>query len=111
MDIYQREQLFAHLILIQLESEGMLDSPNLPDSPSMLNVLGFALSQRFQQSGNAADLDRAILALEAALQKSEVGSKTWLSSLNNLGNTLQIRYEQTADLEVLNRAIRLFGQL
>jgi tetratricopeptide (TPR) repeat protein len=107
------EQLLSSYLLAYLTSEKFmdLDSPELPESPTMLNILGYALCQRFEQSNNLADLERAISVLEQAIQKSPIASKMWLGSVNNLGNALHISYEHTRDEKLLDRAIQLFGQV
>ncbi|MBV9231655.1 MAG: hypothetical protein JOZ18_20260 [Chloroflexi bacterium] len=80
-------------------------------TPEYLNMLGFVLSQKFQFSGNLADLEHAIQVLEEATYLSEPLSSQWQQSLHNLGTALMEHYQHSHKPEHLDRAIHLYEQL
>lgn len=77
-----------------------------PNTANLLN-LGMSLSTRFKLTGVVEDLDRAVEALEAALETSLPKHSMRCSILNNLAVALAERCEQTGSDHDLDRAIDL----
>ncbi|HLZ55701.1 MAG TPA: hypothetical protein VKR06_02040 [Ktedonosporobacter sp.] len=80
-------------------------------TPGHLNMIGWALCQKFQFSKDPRDIKRAIEVIEEAVRISEPSSKEWQQCIHNLGTAFMEYYEHSPKLEYLNQAINLFGQL
>ncbi|HLZ55700.1 MAG TPA: hypothetical protein VKR06_02035 [Ktedonosporobacter sp.] len=89
------------------DSKGMAESI----TPHYFNALGFASYQRFQTSNNPGDLKQAVREFEQAVNLCEPASEEWQQSLHHLAMTLMILFPHSEQMEYLNRAINLFGQL
>jgi len=63
--------------------------------------------QQYSRTGDPADLERSIAALERGVEQSQSGEPHLPLALNNLGLVLRIRYERTGDLADLERTIEV----
>jgi tetratricopeptide (TPR) repeat protein len=68
---------------------------------------GLAMFDRYTESGNADQLDRAIELYREALSLRRTGHPDRATSLFMLGCLLYMRYEQTGNVALLNEAIEL----
>ena len=70
-----------------------------------LSGLGICLVRRFEQTGNAADLDAAIAAAQEAVDLTRPGHPDYPRYLSGLGICLVRRFEQTGNAADLDAAI------
>src|SRR5947207_512309 len=113
MSLPDDKDLLNSYLLSYLMSEKImdLDSPETPESPTMLNILGYALCQRFEEKNNPTDLDRAIRAWLETLERTSAISPYRSIMLNNFANALLMRYTLTDDLVDLIEAIKVLKLL
>ena len=76
-----------------------------PDRPLRLLNLSLALQRRFEQSGQLADLDQAIVALTDVVDTVPLGGPDRPTCLSNLGFVLQRRFEHSGQLADLEKAV------
>jgi len=81
------------------------DSPILP---RCLNLLGGALSLRYERTGDLADLEQSIAAQRAGVQRALPQDRPLL--LGSLGAELRRRYQHSQDENDLNEALAAFEE-
>ena len=97
---------------VELWEKAVKDAPvDTPALVTLLNLLGYALNEYYERTGDAAHIHKAVRALEQAVHLSSVGSEIWLNSLNSLGNVLRTLYGHTRKVADHDRAIQVYGQL
>jgi tetratricopeptide (TPR) repeat protein len=81
----------------------------------MLSMLGEACQLRFSNSGDAADLERALEAYRTAADRVtarvlplRLTGDVRILCLSGLGSCLSLQFQQTADLRVLDEAITAY---
>ncbi|KZP19143.1 hypothetical protein FIBSPDRAFT_828515 [Athelia psychrophila] len=75
----------------------------IAQSPSIISAI--KLCTRFQQSGQMADLEQAIIHQQDALELHPPGNPNRPTSLNNLAGSLSTRFEQLGQMADLEQAI------
>ena len=73
--------------------------------PARLNNLGIAFQNRFERTGDLADIADAISNQQKAAQLTPEGHANMPFLLNNLGIAFQNRFERTGDLADIADAI------
>ena len=81
------------------------DHPNLP---IYLNILGYGLRRRFEQSGTVEDLEEAIRRAEQAVAATPVDHPEPATYLYSLGLGLQRRFERSKRMEDDTSALQSF---
>lgn len=76
--------------------------------PDDLTEDGHDLLDRYARSGDPADLQRARVAYEQALDAIEPDAQTW-PFLSNLGNCLRMVYGELGDTRALHRAVDILA--
>jgi tetratricopeptide (TPR) repeat protein len=84
-------------------------SAAVPCNGGMLRNLSYALTRRFENLGNEADMHEAITVAEAAVQFSDE-DQLRVENLRNLGNALRNRFNWTGGIEDVTRSIRTLRQ-
>ncbi|KZP14087.1 hypothetical protein FIBSPDRAFT_981200 [Athelia psychrophila] len=79
--------------------------PGDHDRPSSLHNLANSLATRFEQLGQMADLEQAIIYQRAALELHPPGHPDRSGSLNNLATSLAMRFEQLGQMADLEQGI------
>ncbi|KZP05699.1 hypothetical protein FIBSPDRAFT_805582 [Athelia psychrophila] len=79
--------------------------PGDHDRPSSLHNLANSLATRFEQLGQIADLEQAIIYQRAALELHPPGHPDRSGSLNNLATSLAMRFEQLGQMADLEQGI------
>ncbi|KAJ7227798.1 TPR-like protein [Mycena rebaudengoi] len=79
-----------------------------PGSISHLTDLGRALRQRFKQFGGLRDINRSVVMLEAAVERTWQGDLQEPSRLNELGMSLLIRFQRLGGLDDLKQSVLRF---
>ncbi|KAJ7144251.1 TPR-like protein [Mycena epipterygia] len=70
--------------------------------------LGGSLQRRFERIGSLLDINRSIVILEAAVERTLQGDPHEPSRLHNLGNSLFHRFERLGDLSDINKSVLMF---
>ncbi len=83
-------------------------APTDSDEASECSNFAIALQTRFERTGNAADLDRAIELLELAQAATPIEDPQWAAGPCNVAGALMARFERNGDPADLDRAVTLF---
>ena len=78
--------------------------------PTINSDLGAAYQSRFERLGEHEDLDKAIEVLRLSVERQSNEDNTLPGRLNNLGLSLQHKFELAGDGSVLNEGIACFRQ-
>ena len=76
-----------------------------------MNNLGNALGDRYDRTGELADLEGSITAYQQVLQVVSPNSPKWPTYLRNLGYRLRDRYKRSGNLADLEAAITAYQQV
>ncbi|MGA2827917.1 MAG: CHAT domain-containing protein [Streptosporangiaceae bacterium] len=90
----QRTDLDAAVQMI--EAAAVISLPG-PENSRFLANLGAALSERYEQNRDPADLDRAIVSLDRSLKHAFPGTRSHATRLDGLATVLANRAESRAD--------------
>ncbi|WP_329428889.1 hypothetical protein OG339_06635 [Streptosporangium sp. NBC_01495] len=78
-----------------------------PERATFHSNLAVALSERYERTGEPADLDSAIAEIEQAVRETPADSPDRVTYLGNLGVFLSDRYDRTGDLSDLDSALEV----
>ncbi|KAF7982225.1 hypothetical protein HWV62_29426 [Athelia sp. TMB] len=99
---FQQQKISYHRSALELHPLGH------PDRFVALNNLGSALSARFDQLGEMADLEKSITCYQSALQLHPLGHPYRSTTFNNLAGVLKTRFEQSGQIADLEQSISYY---
>jgi tetratricopeptide (TPR) repeat protein len=98
------------LAMIDLSARTADKVGQVPQLAALLDRAGFGLIRQYGNSGDPADLDRALVSLQAAVAAAEPGSFELSVGLDHWGCALRDRYARYGDGSDLDLAIELAEQ-
>jgi tetratricopeptide (TPR) repeat protein len=105
MYLYDLRDMLSKAAISKAEEAVATTPPNHSTRAGRLNNLGNRLSDRYERTGNADDLDAAISKAEEAVAATPLNHSDRPTYLNKLGIMLSDRYERTGNTDDLDAAI------